>query len=252
MITPLRSVQRFVLCAALLCAPGQLSAQEQPPEAWDVGADLGLSATRGSSYLTLFSMSLKVTRLETSMYELTLTAKSLYGENADSVVARRYQGGLTFDWKPDERVSPFVFVEAERDRFRKLDRRTNAGVGAKYVLWNAERGEASLSTAVLHDYQRFTQALPDGDNSTSNARWSVRARVRHEFRNGLALENVTFYKPVFDAFDDYDIDAATKASMKLSELVALSLSWTVRYDSTPPLDVRKDDQVLQIGLSLDF
>jgi hypothetical protein len=40
--------------------------------------------------------------------------------------------------------------------------------------------------------------------------------------------------------------------MKLSELVALSLSWTVRYDSTPPLDVRKDDQVLQIGLSLDF
>jgi hypothetical protein len=36
----------------------------------------------------------------------------------------------------------------------------------------------------------------------------------------------------------------------VSERVALSLSWMFRYDSTPPPDVRKDDQTVQVGISL--
>lgn len=246
-----QSGKLFALVGVLL-APLGAFAQEVPPDAWKVSTELGFNAARGNSHLTLFSTSLDVSRLDTEVFELSWSLSALYGENADSVVARRYRTGLNFDWQPEARVSPFVFVDAERDKFRKLRVRTNAGGGAKYALWRAARTSGSISAAVLHDYEGFTVPLPGGATSRATARWSLRAKADGELENGLVLETVAFFKPVVDEFDDYDIDARTKVGLKVNERVGLMLSWAFRYDSTPPADVRRDDQVLQIGLTLDF
>jgi putative salt-induced outer membrane protein YdiY len=250
-----RSVALSLPVAALLApcpaAHAQESAQE-PAEAWDIVVELGLNAARGNTTLTLFSSSLEVTRLDTDRFELAWSASGLYGENADSVIARRYATALSFDWHPEATISPFVFVDAARDRFRKLDLRTNGGAGAKYVLWREERTSGSISAAVLHNYENFTTALPDLPASRSTARWSVRPKAAVELANGLKLEHVSFFKPVFEDLSDYDFDASTKTSLRVSERLAFMVSWVTRYDSTPPPDVHKADQTVQLGISIDF
>jgi putative salt-induced outer membrane protein YdiY len=244
------ALARICIIVIALAALGAPARAQDEPDHWEVGLELGFNAARGNTYLTLFSTTFEVKRLETDLFELAWNATALYGENADSVIARRYRTGLNFDYRPEAKVSPFIFLDAERDKFRKLDVRTNVGAGAKYVLWRSEQTTGSLSAAVLHDYENFTAPLPGEDASRSSARWSIRAKAQGELDNGLALVNTTFFKPVFEEIDDYNIDATTKASLRVSERVALSLSWMFRYDSTPPPDVRKDDQTVQVGISL--
>lgn len=245
-----------ILAVLLALAPLPAIAQEpaaEPVDRWKITAELGLNTSSGNTDLTVFSTGIDIERLETDRYELGWTLAFRYGESEGEVVARHMKTGFSFDLHPEALWSPFVFVEAERDPFRRLDLRTSSGGGVKYVLSRSERGELSLSAAALHSYESFT----DGDAATvpdsrSVARWSLRARGSREFRPGARLEHTTWFRPVWDRTDDYDIEASTKLTVLLSERVGLSLSHLYRRDSTPPPDVEPDDTQLQAGLTLAF
>jgi putative salt-induced outer membrane protein YdiY len=226
---------------------------EAPPDRWGIALDLGFNGAKGNNSFAILTSGLRVKRLETTAYELEWSTTFRYGESEGDVIARNLKTGLTFDLHPKDVISPFVFVDAERDAFRKLDVRTNAGAGVKYILTRSETGELSISGAALHDYENFTQ--PAGDSalmSRSNARWSGRGKASKQFANGLRFENTSWYKPVWDDGGDYNIDTLTKVSVKLSSRIGLNISWNYRRDSTPPPNVKPDDQTFQAGVTVEL
>lgn len=252
-------VSGLLLAAVLMLGPAAAHAQapsaqeEEALDRWRVALDLGFNGAKGNNSFAILTTGLRVKRLETESFELEWSTMFRYGESEGDVIARNLKTGLTFDLHPKDLFSPFAFVDAERDAFRKLDVRTNAGAGVKYIIARSEAGELSISAAALHDYENFTQ--PAGDSalmSRSNARWSLRGKASREFSSGLRFENTSWYKPVWDDGGDYNIDTLTKVSVRLSSKIGLNLSWNYRRDSTPPPNVKPDDQTFQAGVTIEL
>ena len=242
-----------VMIAAALSAPAAAQQAAEPPDRWAFTFEVGFNGASGNTELAVLTTALGVKRIETDAFELDWTASYRYGESEERVVARNIRSSLSFDLWPAARWSPFVFVDAERDPFLRLDIRTNAGSGVKYTFVERENSAVSLSAAVIHSYEEFgTPAGATPIDARSDARWSLRGKASHTFENGLAVENTSWFKPVFDDTGDYNIDATTKLGVKLSSSIGLNFSHTYRRDSTPPPDVETDDQVLQIGLLIEF
>jgi hypothetical protein len=88
--------------------------------------------------------------------------------------------------------------------------------------------------------------------SEQNARLSWRLKGERELTENVTLEHVTFYQPVWDTVDDYLLDAQTTARVRVSDAVALTISYIFERDSTPPPDVGRDDRLFTAGVSIDL
>jgi len=249
-----------VLLAVGVGLPGAGLAQEAAPattdttpDRWDAAIEFGFNGSTGNTRLTVLTTGFRVKHLETDRYELEWSAAFRYGESDDEVIARSFESGLGWDLWPEAAWSPFAFATLERDAFRRIDLRSNAGVGAKRTFVREENAEVSLSAAVLHDYENFTTPTDeDAVADRTNARWSIRARGHRQFENGLRFDHVTFYKPIWDDGTDYNIDSNTKVTILVSDRIGLNLSYTFRRDSTPPPDVERNDQIVQAGLTIQL
>ena len=248
----LESFRKAVLLAALLSSPAGVTAQEaesEEPDLWKLLVDATYSGSAGNQNLSFFDGGVRVTRLEPEAVEFELNARGRTGSDDGERVAESYMASLKADAFPDERWSPFVFGSAERDRFKELDLRTNAGGGVKYTFLRAEDTEVSLSLALLHSREDLRlAALP----TQTDGRMSLRFKGAHELREGVRVENVTFYQPVWDVFDDYVAQSESILAVQVLSMLAVTASYVYQRDSTPPPDVEPDDHHLKIGIQLQL
>lgn len=227
----------------------QESEQADGPDLWSVLLDATYSGSSGNQNLSFFDVGTRIKRLETDIVELELAARGRSGTDDGVRVAESYMASLKADAMPEQRVSPFVFASAERDRFKQLDLRTNAGGGVKYTFVRAEDTEVSLSLAVLHNREDFRIAdLP----TQSDGRLSWRFKGAHELREGVRVENVSFYQPVWDRAGDYLMQSESVVAVQVFSMLALTTSYVYQRDSTPPPDVEPDDHHLKLGVQLQL
>ena len=238
----------------VLAAAGRGSAQDggvpaAEPDLWKLLLDATYSGSAGNQTLSFFDGGIRVTRLDPSIVETELNARGRTGSDDGERVAESYMLTLKADALPEATWSPFVFGSAERDRFKELDLRTNAGGGVKYTFLRAEDTEVSLSLAVLHS--REDLRLPDLPTQT-DGRLSLRFKGAHELREGVRVENVSFYQPVWDVFDDYLAQSENILAVQVYSMLALTASYVYQRDSTPPPDVEADDHHVKIGVQLQL
>lgn len=249
--TALTPMLRPAAILALLLGTCPLVAQEAAdPERWNVELGLALNSTGGNQRLTVLTTNLGVTHLQTDIFEMGLNGRFRYGRSEGVDVAQNLRGVLNFDLYPQDRWSPFLFVTAEQDPFRKLEVRLNGGAGAKHTFWRNDWQEASLSGAVLYSMENLEVADSLGDGISEDARFSWRGRFRKQVGERNRLEQVVFYQPVYDEFDDYLLESATSLRVGLTERIGMTASYVFERDSTPPAEVRRDDWSLAVGLSL--
>lgn len=246
---------RTTLCALFLSflivagAAAQEPAAAEEPDLWRMLFDLTYSGSSGNQNLSFFDAGTRVTRLEPEAVELELNLRGRSGTDDGVRVAESYLASLRADAFPEARWSPFVFASAERDRFKALDLRTNAGGGAKYTFLRAEDTEVSLSLAVLHSRDNFRLAeVP----TETDGRLSLRFKGTHELRDGVRVENVTFYQPVWDVFDDYLAQSENILAVQVFSALAVTSSYVYQRDSTPPPEVESDDHHVKVGIQLQF
>ncbi len=259
---PDRHLEPGVFLALALCvswlSPSPLAAQETEQEAdrYKTVLDLAFASTSGNQSVTLLTSDLSFTHLQPERYRLETGFAARFGRSEGEKVTENYKGQLDFALTPEEEWSPFLFGEAEHDPFKRLDIRSNTGAGARYRFWNEDRGEASFSGALLYSYENFAPdpEVPDSlfVESEQNARWSWRLKGERALTEGVTLEHVTFYQPIWDAFDDYLLSAQTTTRVRLTSVVALTVAYLYERDSTPPPDVGRDDRLFTVGVSIEF
>lgn len=247
-----------VVAAVTLLLPARgLHAQpvEPPPvqPRWTASLDMGFSGATGNTRLAVFSSGFQVKHLLTEEFTLEWSGSYRYGESEGTVVARNMRTTLNFDLFPLERVSPFLFTTLERDPFRRLRARSDGGGGAKLVLHREQHSEVSLSGALLYSHESFIpQAAGPVSPARTDGRWSLRARGRTRLTDGLRVEHTSFLQPVWNDAADYNVDTVTRLAIQLNERLAIGLSHTFRFDSTPPPDVLRADQALQANFTIQF
>ena len=121
-------------------AGAQEAGDAEEPDRWQVSAELSYTDQSGNNELRLFTGGLNLTHLQPDRFELNSTLQSRYGKSEGELVARNYYGSLSFDLYPQNRVSPFLFVDAERDPFKRLNLRASGGAGAKYTFYRPGGG----------------------------------------------------------------------------------------------------------------
>ncbi|HUF13309.1 MAG TPA: DUF481 domain-containing protein [Longimicrobiales bacterium] len=243
-----------ILLLLLAAGTGEARAQEaeadnEGPDLWSVLLDATYSGSAGNQNLSFFDAGTRITRLETDVVELELNLRGRSGADEGVRVAESYMASLRADGRPEARVSPFLFGSAERDRFKLLDLRTNAGGGVKYTFLRAEDTEVSLSLAVLHNREDFR--IADAPTQT-DGRLSWRFKGAHELREGVRVENVSFYQPVWERADDYTMQSENIVAVQVFSMLALTASYVYQRDSTPPPDVEPDDHHMKLGVQLQL
>ncbi len=223
------------------------------PDRWKMGLDLLFTGTSGNESLVVFSTGARVTHLVKKDFELEGAVQARYGRSRGVEVARSLKGSLKFDLHPEARWSPFVFLQAERDPFRKLDMRAGGGAGAKFTALKSKTAEVSLSGSALFTYEQLQSTPGSGMESLRhNARASWRSLLRKELPSGFRFEQTTFYQPLANNSADYLLDAKTSARARVTRFVAVTLTHNYQRDSTPPPEVRPDDHRVEMGLIVEF
>lgn len=222
----------------------------QEPDRWAFAVDLGFASSSGNSELTSLTTGVRLKHLQTKLFKLEWSAALRYGESQGEVVARNMQSKLDFDVGPNARFAPFIFASAERDSFKRLDLRARTGSGVKYTFYQKDPGEASLRVAVLYSRENFTRAAAQ-DPRTDGA-WSVEFKGNREIGSAIRIDNNTTFSPVFDRFDDHNLEMTSKISSRISRRLALTLTHVYNYDSTPAADVGRTDQRFQAGITVEL
>ncbi len=247
----MRNPLRVLSAAAVIAlAPPATGQEPDTVDLWGSALDLAVTSASGNENITLITSDVKVTRLVPNIVEIVATGRNRYGESGDSVVARNIKGSLRFNFRPQGSWAPSLFADAEHDRFKRLDLRLNAGGGGQYTFARTEGRELAVSGAVLYSYENL--APPTGSTvgtTEENARWKWQFEGRQRLTQSMELTQGTEYQPVWDRGSDYLLEAETTLRVRVTANLALSLSHVYQRDSTPPAEVRADDQVIRMGVS---
>src|SRR5690606_20494416 len=103
----------------------------------------------------ILAAGIQVKHLQVEQYEFELDTQARYGRSDGEDIAKKLQGSVKFDFRPESRWSPFFFAQAEHDPFRSLSLRAQGGAGGKYTFWQEAESELSLSLAALYDRERL-------------------------------------------------------------------------------------------------
>ena len=255
-----RKVSFLLALLAQAISPGASRAQdstavEPPPERWDVSAELSFTDQTGNRTLRLLTGGLKFSHLEKSDFRLDGSVQSRYGKSEGEIVTRNHRASLAFDFRPESTWSPFLFTEAERDMFKRLELRLSGGAGAKYTFYRPESGsnEISLSAALLYSREDLSGAdsIPDPPGRNL-ARFSVRFRADRELRPGISAHHLTSYQPIWHQMADYLLRSETGAKILLTERLALSVEYEINRTARPPEGVDPNDRLFKTGFIIDF
>jgi putative salt-induced outer membrane protein YdiY len=258
----MRALARGAISCAFLAIVVTAAGAQQPdtavkasaPKAWKAAVDLGFNAASGNSSLTYWHSALTLSRLQKQLAEFEWSVSFDYGHNRGNLAEQRLTSGAKFDYLPHNRVSPFTFVNAEQDEVRKVDLQAYGGAGLKYTFWKSGAGKASISAAMLYNYETFTTSRVTlvAAPSEGQARWSLRFKGTRKFGKALELDNTTFYQPVYDVVGDYNFSATSSIKSKATSHLSLVIQHLYRRDSTPQEGVNPVDQRLTGGLRVEF
>ncbi len=244
----------ITLATAALVGSAPLVAQERR---WSGQGELAASLFQGNTDQRVMFAKAELGRADSTL-ELRGSLSFGYADAApDSarreVTKRTWLGALALDYRPQDRVSPFVFLNYESSYEKRILDRVGAGAGGKLVLLRDEATSANVSLALLVERLRPTEIALDSAAS-SKTRWSGRVRWRHQFDERLRVSHTTYYQPQVSRFESYTVNSLTELAYALRETTSLTLSYFSLYDN----DARargarsNNDAQLLVGVKAGF
>ncbi len=229
---PLSPVAVLAFLAALVAAP--LRGQEA--RSWGLEGELGASLFFGASDQTAVIFRSEYEQ-DDEAWDITVKSAFTYGQAEDQdgtafVNKRSWSADMTLDYTTDPFV-PFLFGGGEGSVERQIDLRLSGGAGTRLTLARNDRSRLDVSVGLLGEYTRpRRQEGEPAPDTKMLIRWSNRLRANRRFledRGELSL--VAFYKPAFQAMDDYTIELDSSISFALNSAFTFKVSLVDRYDN---------------------
>ncbi len=232
------------------------------PDKWKVSGRLSYTGQSGNKVLRLFTGGFSASHLREEEFEFDAGWTTRYGKSEGELVAFNHNAAVAFDFRPEDRWSPFLFADAERDELKRLDVRVSSGAGVKRTFVSRGNDDVSLSLAALWSYERIAPPMtedgidpPDvavGVTSAHVARYSLRGRIRFEPRDGVRFTHTTFYQPIWNEMANYLLRSDTGLNVMLTERLSLLVEHQTRRDSRPPTGVDPNDLLLTTGIIIEL
>jgi len=215
----------------------------------------GYSQTTGNSHLKNASL-LGDFVARSEQLRLSINGRYIYGDNANTLIARNARGTIKLDFFITKRLFWFASAYFESDRFQDLSMRTALATGPGYQF--IERGDFS---GILKDMTLYAEAglayfnedfrVAD-DTSSFRGRWSLK------FNWPILDERVTFYHfdevyPSLQNTKNYYLTMDNGVRFKLFEGLVSGFQVTTRFNSNPAKGTGDTDNLylMTVGYSFD-
>lgn len=152
------------------------------------------------------------------------------------------------DW-----IAPEWYGQVNYDRSRSLSFRTVAGGGVRTAGVSGEWGHVGGGTGLILEHERLS--LPDTavhSRHTTVIRSSTFVTLRVVTGDDLVVTSTTYVQPKVNEPADARVLEDLALATPVTERLALTVAFDLRYDSRPPDDVASLDTRLRTGLTLTY
>ncbi len=226
----------------------------QPPVIYSGSLTGGYSATTGNSHLKNASL-LGDLVARSEQLRLSLNGRYVYGDNANTLIARNARGTIKLDFFITKRFYWFASAYVENDRFQDLKMRTalSSGPGVQFI----ERGDFS---GLFKDMTFYTEAgvsYFNEDFRVANDQSSIRARVSMKLNWPMLDDRITFYHynefyPSLENASNYYLTMDNGVRFRIWEGFVSGFQITTRYNSKPAAGTTDTDNLYLFTLGYSF
>jgi len=226
----------------------------QPPVIYSGSVTGGYSQTTGNSHLRNASL-LGDFVARSEQLRLSINGRYVYGNNANTLIARNARGTIKLDYFLTKRFYWFASAYFENDRFQDLKLRTALASGPGYQF--IERGDFS---GLLKDMTFYTEAGPayfNEDFRTADDKSSFRARVSMKWNWLLLDDRMTLYHyneifPSLQNLSDFFLTMDNGVRFKILDGFVSGFQVTTRYNNNPASDTGDTDNLYLWTLGYNF
>lgn len=241
----------------------------QHPRLWDYWSglfDLGLSITEGNSSTSALSIAGKAARVvpknKLSLYYTQVYAKDSK-ESPALTTANSIHAGIRDEFNLKPRVYVFAFTDFDSDALQNLDLRNVLGAGLGYHVVKTAKtqfdvfGGGSFDQEYFSSYVTTNPAPPPADITVpSQSRHSAEIVAGESLSTKLGprttvSEQLSFF-PNLSSTGDYRVTFDANAATKLKTWLSWQVTFSDRYITDPPLNLKGNDLLLSTGFRLTF
>lgn len=237
-----------------LDAIGSVNPLIQPPVLYSGSLTGGFSQTTGNSHLKNASL-LGDFVARSEQLRLSINGRYVYGENANTLIARNARGTIKLDFFITKRFYWFASAYVENDRFQDLKMRTAlaSGPGFQFI----ERGDFN---GIFKDMTFYTEAgvsFFNEDFRVADDQSSIRARVSMKFNWPMFDDRITFYHynefyPSMQNTSNYYLTMDNGLRFRIWEGFVSGVQVTTRYNSRPAPGTGDTDNLYLFTLGYSF
>lgn len=215
----------------------------------------GFSETTGNSHLRNASL-LGDFVARSEQLRLTLNGRYVYGDNANTLIARNARGTIKLDFFITQRLFWFASAYFENDRFQDLKMRTALATGPGYQF--VDRGDFA---GILKDMTLYAEAgiaYFNEDFRVADDTSSPRGRGSIKLNWPMLDDRVTLYHysefyPSLQNTKNYYLTMDNGVRFKIFEGFVSGIQVTTRYNSSPAKGTGDTDNLylMTVGYSFD-
>jgi len=242
---------------AMLLANHALADSAPTDGTWTGKGQGGLLISSGNTNAT--SLNAKVDLSQTNgLWKQSFSLGGLYGKSNGILSSERIEGRYQLDRKIDEKMFWFGSLDGNRDLFSGFNYQATlaTGIGYKFV----DTATTKFSGQVGLGYQRLqTQQLTKDITGAVVKRTNAEAEGNLVAVAGLSLEQTLSANTKL--LDKLAVTAGSKNTavandlglqVSMSDRLALSLGYGIRYNTKPPAGVKNLDQVSTANIVYSF
>lgn len=220
---------------------------------WTGKGEGGLLISSGNSDATSVNAKLDVAR-EDGPWKNVVHVAGLYGKNAVFVTGERFEAAYELDRKINDKLYGFVGVNGERDLFDGFQYQATLSTGIGYKWY--DDANTKLSTTLGVGYRRLRpETLTKDDAGQVISRTPLDATGNAVITAGLNLEQkLTASTKLVDKLaiqsgsSDTSVANDFGVQVSMSERLALSVGYGVRYNSDPAPGTKKVDTLTTVNV----
>jgi putative salt-induced outer membrane protein YdiY len=226
----------------------------QPPVIYSGSLTGGYSQTTGNSHLRNASL-LGDFVARSEQLRLSINGRYVYGDNANTLIARNARGTIKLDFFITKRFFWFASAYFENDRFQDLKMRTALASGPGYQF--IERGDFGGIFKDMTMYAEAGVAYFNEDFRVADDASSIRGRWAIKFNWPLFDDRMTIYHyqegyPSLQNSKNYYLTMDNGVRFKIFEGFVSGFQVTTRYNNNPPKGTGDTDNLYLFTLGYSF
>jgi putative salt-induced outer membrane protein len=241
-----------VLSALSVFSVLPLAAQDKPKEKpVKVVADLGYVTASGNSEFSTLNLGEKLTwKPEGSKLSMDQSAKYVYGKTDGEESANQLGATARVNYAISDRVAAFGGVEFDRDPFGGIDKRFSEPIGLSWLALDAAKNKITLEGGANGVQVTYTELQDGGEFDQQYFSARVAATYKWLFSEKGYFQLFGEYLPALEEGIGYRANTEAAVIAPIAGIVALKVSYLMRYNSQPPTGFEKTDRTFTTGIQI--